>query len=109
MNQTIYFRKDVWEKFQDEKNKSELINNLLDDWYSGKITNPMPQNKKPYINSVQGISERVHKIIKTPVDAKVVTMAKVEKEFAKADSLCPIHETPLDSRGRCLQKKCKYS
>lgn len=33
MNQTIYFNKDVWEKFQDEQEKSKLINRLLREHY----------------------------------------------------------------------------
>jgi hypothetical protein len=33
MNQTIYFRKDVWEKFGEEKGKSNIINQLLAEHY----------------------------------------------------------------------------
>lgn len=48
MNQTLYIRAEVWQKFKDEPKKSELVNNLLTDWYDGTIKNPMPQNQKPY-------------------------------------------------------------
>lgn len=34
MNQTIYFRKDIWEKIKDEPEKSKVINELLDKHYS---------------------------------------------------------------------------
>jgi hypothetical protein len=34
MNHTVYFRKGIWERFEKEENKSELINSLLSKHYS---------------------------------------------------------------------------
>lgn len=34
MQYNIYFRRDNWERFKDEENKSKLINKLLEDYYS---------------------------------------------------------------------------
>jgi hypothetical protein len=33
MNYTTYYRKDVWERFKDEPDKSDLINRLLTEHY----------------------------------------------------------------------------
>jgi hypothetical protein len=33
MNYTTYYRKDVWERFKDEPDKSDLINRLLAEHY----------------------------------------------------------------------------
>lgn len=35
MNHTIYFRKDVWEEFKEEPDKSKVINALIKEHYMG--------------------------------------------------------------------------
>jgi len=44
MNQTIYFQKDIWDKFKDEPFKSKVINELLKESYNpistGKVNTP---------------------------------------------------------------------
>lgn len=40
MNQTIYFRKDVWTRFGLEKKKSELVNHLLELHYENDVVEP---------------------------------------------------------------------
>jgi hypothetical protein len=61
MNQTIYFRKDVWSKFEKEEKKSELINHLLTEHYDDvdvaeviKAIDPKPPKKEglPKINII---------------------------------------------------------
>jgi len=52
MQYNIYFRRDNWERFKDEENKSKLINKLLEDYYQTPHTplqetieeKPIPQN-----------------------------------------------------------------
>jgi hypothetical protein len=55
MQYNIYFRRDNWERFKDEENKSKLINTLLEDYYKDYKTphtplqetieeKPIPQN-----------------------------------------------------------------
>ena len=39
MNQTIYFRKKVWDRFGPEEKKSELVNNLLERHYYDTVGN----------------------------------------------------------------------
>lgn len=36
MQYNLYFRKEVWERFKDEKLKSNLVNQLLEQHYTGK-------------------------------------------------------------------------
>lgn len=54
-------------------------------------------------------------IIKSPKDAeKAVTPEMVGelpaiKRILEKNKLCKIHGTPLDDRGRCMQKGCKYA
>lgn len=43
--------------------------------------------------------------IKTPKQAKKAA-AKIARPNGK---FCPIHGSPLDGRGKCLQKGCKYA
>lgn len=56
-------------------------------------------------------------IIKTPKDAEKATQARFDEKLDKLvdvgrkqlAKLCKIHGTPLDNRGKCLQKGCKYA
>lgn len=38
-----------------------------------------------------------------------ITKAVASLRFDKGNGNCKIHGAPLDSRGRCLQKGCKYA
>ncbi len=53
------------------------------------------------------------KVIKTKKDAEEVIpeiVPPVAKNISRqSNGLCKIHGTPLDGRGKCLQKGCKYS
>lgn len=91
MNQTIYFRKDIWESFQDEPEKSSLVNELLAKHY-GKPTLVDP------IIRVKPLG-----VVKAP-DAPAQPL---KKEVGA--NLCKIHGTPLTVFGKCLMKGCKYA
>lgn len=101
MQYNIYFRKENWDKFQAEENKSELINKLLSNHYTGLKVGDRLDSTPPL---------QVVKIDKTePV--KLQTFNKLKQTLGvKVDAkLCKIHGLPLDDRGRCLQKGCKYA
>lgn len=90
MNQTIYFRKDIWSKFEYEKNKSNLINQLLSIHY--------------------GLDPREVSISDEPIPTEFVTITKnpdtvneVTKVVKKNTKLCQ-HFQP---KGMCMVKKCQ--
>lgn len=66
-------------------------------------SNGEPVTTNPDID-VTGPSKPVG-IIKTPEDA----VATIKSIFPEAKALCKIHGTPLDDRGKCMQKGCKYA
>ena len=43
MQYNIYFRRDNWERFKDEKNKSKLINTLLEEHFSKTPHTPLQE------------------------------------------------------------------
>lgn len=45
MHYNTYYRKDVWEKFKDEKKKSDLINSLLAEYYGQTPMKPYDMSK----------------------------------------------------------------
>lgn len=49
------------------------------------------------------------KVIKSVGQATAATVAAVLAKPADGVKLCKIHQTPLDNRGKCLQKGCKYA
>lgn len=101
MYQTIYFRKDIWENLKDEKKKSELINNLLDDWYSGKIGNPLPQNQKPTAEFVPIIIDTIE---------QTEEAVKQLKQGKKVEvPTCPNGHILQSGRDKCSTKGCKYA
>lgn len=71
-------------KFVDEPKKSELVNNLLNDWYDSGVKNPRPQNSRPAHNL----------IIKTKAGAEKV-----------AEELCIGHDS---MRFNCGRKGCRF-
>lgn len=73
----LYIHEDL---FDSEEHKSELVNNLLRDWYSGVIKNPHKANRSP-----------VH-VLKTVADVKEVV----------GENLCP-HGSKY---GVCISTGC---
>lgn len=109
-------------------NKAELIHVALNNIRDFNI----PANSEPpvIIHKVEAKSEkwepRAPAVIKTPKDAEKAVGKKINANWEghkqlrdaslgrlpKLESnvkLCKIHGTPLDSRGKCLQKGCKYA
>lgn len=83
MQYTLYIRKDINEKFKDEKEKSVLVNILLDRHY--RVTpeaGHLPQQ-----------------------DLETV----VKRVFPKAEAFCKNGHPIPDGRDKCLGKGCKYS
>lgn len=61
MQYNIYFRKQNWERFKDEENKSGLINKLLSEHYKGRggtsIESPIKQKRVPISElKIKGVS-----------------------------------------------------
>lgn len=59
MNQTIYFRKETWEYFQHEADKSKLVNELLQAHYSGSPApgiSPPSKPDAPNLEEIPGIT-----------------------------------------------------
>lgn len=58
--------------------------------------------------------ESFDEVSQIPEKAKVIKLTKDVEKFTKGAikgasvSLCKVHEIPLDDRGKCLQKGCKY-
>lgn len=98
MNQTIYFRKEVWEKFENEDSKSQLVNELLAKHYGTLETTP-PKALLTDEATLTGFRN-------VPDGTRIKDLASV-KRFEQG--VCKIHGLPLDGRGRCMQKGCKYS
>jgi hypothetical protein len=67
--------------------------------YGISLVNKEEGSKKGLVGEVTGIGGRV---IEKRADGTLMG-----SRFGK--SLCKIHALPLDSRGRCLQKGCKYA
>lgn len=94
MQQNIYFRKDVWDKFKDEENKSGLINELLADLYRvDKVEKTIPKSKniKDNLDGTISIDDSAkpavfHNPIKTPDDAVKV----IKQVFPNAKSIEPV-------------------
>lgn len=99
-NATIFIRKENWAYWESLPNKSEWVNNLL---YPKPLVSTSP-SPNPYKKQRDAALAR---IIKTPKQAAKI--AAEQTTVSDARKVCPIHAVPLDDRGKCLQKKCKYS
>ncbi len=61
--------------------------------------------------AVENKAEFLHNALKAEPIVRVMAGEKV-RVFAKVNPkypVCKVHGTPLDSRGKCLQKGCKYA
>lgn len=115
MHQNIYFQKEVWEAFQNETNKSTLLNNLLRSHYG--LENPTPRHASnssvpipPKPNKPKSSVQSVNKINNLLKSVPGITLAtELPKSQLKPNNgMCKIHQVNLDSYGYCLQKGCKY-
>lgn len=80
---TQYIRDEDFDKWKAVPNKSEFIHNALNPIFGQPII-----TKRSTANKI---------------------MKSVEGSSRFEQSLCRVHRLPLDARGRCLQKGCKYS
>lgn len=86
---TVYFREEDLPLWAAIPNKAEWLHNALRLDFDKEILASYP----PLI--VKGTFSTPRKVL--------------EKLPKYVDSICKIHGTFLDSRGKCLQKNCKYS
>lgn len=89
MNQTIYFRKEVWDKFKDESQKSDLINLLLSRHY--EYYHPGTLIEEVSDESIVGNADLAK------------TLKPMTSNFCRGGHLIPT------GRDRCLGKGCEYS
>ena len=94
MNQTIYFRKDIWELFGSEPKKSDLINSLLEAHYLGE--QPIKINLKPADTSI-GQSGKIPAALNIPG-------VQVASEVFKPNAPDPVFGYPCCK----LKKPCKH-
>lgn len=88
------------ERFDSEPKKSELVNRLLAEHYSLP-----PLRDKPL--GIPPVAKK-HEVPDLEV-VKELSRQQNNPRFTGAIASCKVHGLPLDSRGRCLQKGCKYS
>lgn len=133
---TVYIREDDLDKWKALEKKSEFIHtalnkemggfmldgqrvNELPSYVANTVKTPKPGfkkatsddlNQKALGDTFYGVDiYDTSKVLKTPKDAeKAVGNLTISAGFEPV-KLCKIHGTPLDSRGKCLQKGCKYS
>lgn len=86
--QTLYIREGDMEKWRALKKKSEFIHNALN-----------PPDFKGIGEAAADLKEKL----------QTATFKRVESYGSQGAKLCKTHGTPLDGRGKCLQKGCKYS
>lgn len=54
-------------------------------------------------------SQKVHEMLQGKVQISVGRVLSSISDGRLPNGLCKDHGTPLDSRGKCLQKGCKYA
>ena len=87
-NKTIYVHEDNLDKWNKIANRSDWINTVLRN----------ADDTSEWGQTTMG-----------PVGPMITTLTEIVSPERKANGMCKIHGTPLDGRGRCLQKGCKYS
>ena len=92
MQYNIYFRKDNWTKFEAEKEKSKLVNELLDKHY-GQF--PIEGNKYP----------KVQTKIEAPSKKELLSIPGI-KRASEIPEVCTGHD---HFRANCGRKGCKYA
>lgn len=132
---TVYIRQEDLEVWKALRKKAEFLHTALQQADAYKALSSVERKVvKEHLSKLPSIPELPKNvgIIKTPKDAeKAVSEAFrkgepiqrnarmttwAEKKAGMGDSfelpptkLCKIHGTPLDGRGKCLQKGCKYA
>lgn len=100
---TVYIREEDLVRWKAVQKKSEFIHNAL----NGAVIGPLDSN-----SDIASQVSTAARIIKSTTDAEKATLNQLARDVAPnyiKQKLCKIHGTPLDDRGRCLVKGCKYS
>lgn len=88
MQYNTYYRKDVWERFKEEPNKSELVNELLAEHYGDPqkeewtVDSEVPQPRKNNIPEFPGVKPAVE-IFESPVEVLGYPCCQNEKKRCK--------------------------
>lgn len=111
---TVYVREDDLAKWKALEKKSEWLSARLNYvppktiWDDGEPA----QALQPILNKVG----RANKVIRPVGPSKtlgpdLLNIPGVQRasELETKVKLCKVHGIPLDSRGRCMQKSCKYA
>lgn len=100
---TVYIRKEDLDKWRALDNKTETIHRLLNSQLTKNIIydvhgRELKNTTSPdlFLDMSKGTSVTTSIALPTPVSKK-------------ENGTCKVHGTPLDSRGKCLQKGCKYA
>lgn len=88
----IFIRKEDWDRWQAIPDVPEWIHDGL-------------LGKSAADKEVKQVRVKTAKVIKTPAEAQAI----VKNVASYEGPVCKIHGTPLDARGKCLQKGCKYA
>lgn len=112
-NVTTYIRKDDMELWLACPNKAELIHNALNMRETYLELPPKQKDQvKKHIVSMPSEPDDVTFDDLSLHDKAVVTLQDRNISLPKSkflNGVCKIHDVPLDSRGKCLQKGCKYA
>jgi hypothetical protein len=113
--------KECAEKLSEEHgfqiSQSKAISILLYRFFNGTSSYDKPAPENPHVTAAK---EKITEAWSDAKDREVMPAAKAveykyhtpkkDGTFPKLkDSFCKIHGIPLDSRGKCLQKECKYA
>lgn len=103
---TFYLRvedEDLWKGIED---KAQFIHDALHSTDINKYIVAVRERKeikkimKPFLENMKKT---------TVISSSDVPMTKENPGQLKEVAVCKIHGIPLDARGRCLQKGCKYA
>lgn len=131
-NVPTYVRKEDYDKYVAIQSQAgawaEFIHNALhqttDEYVAKKIKDAIKPIKTPKVVSIPSVHGSSFPVtqppklshqtnnpiqIKTPKDAeRILGQIDTKIKLQSAVKLCKIHGTPLDDRGFCLVKGCKY-
>ncbi len=112
----------MWDRFSIEDSKSKLVNDLLAKHYSITIQEPRiveagdvkefkltdPKSFLKPVKKKLDLNRMVDEVNSHTI-SKYAVVKNIPKSSRFDGPLCKIHSLPLDGRGKCLQKGCKYA
>lgn len=106
VQRTVYFRKEDVAKWDDVPNKAAWLHEHLNMGTETSAATPatidtLVQTNKDRKRWTPEDEQRLK-------DTNVPELPKPAPERLQ-NGLCKIHDIPLDSRGKCLQRGCKYA